>query len=90
MIGMSLSQPDFIIINTHEYWIIWLNNVYAFLFKDDLAKWAEVTGAKAGDLICVLSGETNKVSRGHPSIDRLITIHWINYFKIHARQIIPT
>ncbi|NND11046.1 MAG: aspartate--tRNA ligase, partial [Flavobacteriaceae bacterium] len=29
--------------------------------QEDLAKWAEVTGAEAGDLICVLSGETNKV-----------------------------
>ncbi len=26
-----------------------------------MVKWAEATGAKAGDLICVLSGQTNKV-----------------------------
>ena len=37
------------------------SSVDKFYDKDDLAKWAEVTGAKAGDLICVLSGETNKV-----------------------------
>jgi len=37
------------------------SSVDKFYDQDDLAKWAEVTGAKAGDLICVLSGETNKV-----------------------------
>ena len=37
------------------------SSVDKFYNQDDLAKWAEVTGAKAGDLICVLSGETNKV-----------------------------
>ena len=37
------------------------SSVDKFYDKDDLAKWAEVTGAKAGDLICVLSDETNKV-----------------------------
>lgn len=37
------------------------SSVDKFYDQDDLAKWAEVTAAKAGDLICVLSGETNKV-----------------------------
>ncbi|MCB0398267.1 MAG: aspartate--tRNA ligase [Winogradskyella sp.] len=37
------------------------SSVDKFYDQDDLAKWAEVTGAKAGDLICVLSGDTNKV-----------------------------
>lgn len=37
------------------------SSVDKFYDQNDLAKWAEVTGAKAGDLICVLSGETHKV-----------------------------
>ena len=37
------------------------SSVDKFYDQEDLAKWAEVTGAKAGDLICILSGETNKV-----------------------------
>ncbi|AZJ34660.1 aspartate--tRNA ligase [Tenacibaculum singaporense] len=37
------------------------SSVDKFYDQDDLAKWAEATGAKAGDLICVLSGNTNKV-----------------------------
>ncbi|WP_425076164.1 aspartate--tRNA ligase [Psychroserpens sp. S379A] len=37
------------------------SSVDKFYDQDDLAKWADVTGAKAGDLICVLSGPTNKV-----------------------------
>ncbi len=37
------------------------SSVDKFYDQDDLAKWAEVTGAKKGDLICVLSGDTNKV-----------------------------
>ena len=37
------------------------SSVDKFYDQDDLAKWATKTGAKAGDLICVLSGETNKV-----------------------------
>jgi len=37
------------------------SSVDKFYDQDDLAKWAEVTGAKAGDLICVLSGNSNKV-----------------------------
>lgn len=37
------------------------SSVDKFYDQDDLAKWAEVTGAKKGDLICVLSGATNKV-----------------------------
>lgn len=37
------------------------SSVDKFFDQDDLAKWAEATGAKSGDLICVLSGETNKV-----------------------------
>ena len=37
------------------------SSVDKFYDQDDLAKWAEVTGAKPGDLICVLSGNTSKV-----------------------------
>jgi len=37
------------------------SSVDKFYDQSDLAKWAEITSAKAGDLICVLSGETNKV-----------------------------
>ncbi|WP_299333561.1 aspartate--tRNA ligase [uncultured Psychroserpens sp.] len=37
------------------------SSVDKFYDQEDLAKWAEFTGAKAGDLICVLSGNTNKV-----------------------------
>ena len=37
------------------------SSVDKFYNQEDLAKWAEATGAKIGDLICVLSGETNKV-----------------------------
>ena len=37
------------------------SSVDKFYDQEDLAKWAEVTGAEKGDLICVLSGETNKV-----------------------------
>ncbi|EDP97129.1 aspartate--tRNA ligase [Kordia algicida OT-1] len=37
------------------------SSVDKFYDQEDLAKWADVTGAKAGDLICVLSGHTNKV-----------------------------
>ena len=37
------------------------SSVDKFYDQDDLAKWAELTNAKPGDLICVLSGETNKV-----------------------------
>jgi aspartyl-tRNA synthetase len=37
------------------------SSVDKFYDQDDLAKWAAATGAKPGDLICVLSGETNKV-----------------------------
>jgi len=37
------------------------SSVDKFYDQDDLAKWAEITGAKAGDLVCVLSGDTNKV-----------------------------
>ncbi|WP_370000805.1 aspartate--tRNA ligase [Winogradskyella sp.] len=37
------------------------SSVDKFYDQDDLAKWAEVTNAEPGDLICVLSGETNKV-----------------------------
>jgi len=37
------------------------SSVDKFYNQEDLAKWAEKTGAKAGDLICVLSGLTNKV-----------------------------
>ncbi|WP_026450918.1 aspartate--tRNA ligase [Aequorivita capsosiphonis] len=37
------------------------SSVDKFYDQEDLAKWAEVTDAKAGDLICVLSGDKNKV-----------------------------
>ena len=37
------------------------SSVDKFYDQEDLAKWAETTGAKPGDLICVLSGQTNKV-----------------------------
>jgi aspartyl-tRNA synthetase len=37
------------------------SSVDKFFNQEDLAKWAETTGAKPGDLICVLSGEKNKV-----------------------------
>lgn len=37
------------------------SSVDKFYDQDDLAKWAEATGAQPGDLICVLSGDTNKV-----------------------------
>ena len=37
------------------------SSVDKFYDQEDLAKWAEKTGAKAGDLICVLSGNTSKV-----------------------------
>ncbi len=37
------------------------SSVDKFYDQKDLAKWAEKTGAKKGDLICVLSGEINKV-----------------------------
>ncbi len=37
------------------------SSVDKFYDQEDLAKWATATGAKAGDLICVLSGATTKV-----------------------------
>ncbi|WP_430410710.1 aspartate--tRNA ligase [Kordia sp.] len=37
------------------------SSVDKFYDQEDLAKWAAITGAKPGDLICVLSGNTNKV-----------------------------
>lgn len=37
------------------------SSVDKFYDQDDLAKWADVTGAKPGDLVCVLSGDTKKV-----------------------------
>ncbi|ADV49065.1 aspartate--tRNA ligase [Cellulophaga sp. E16_2] len=36
------------------------SSVDKFYDQEDLAKWAEVTNAKPGDLICVLSGDANK------------------------------
>ncbi|MEM9362666.1 MAG: aspartate--tRNA ligase [Bacteroidota bacterium] len=36
------------------------SSVDKFYDQEDLAQWAEVTGASAGDLICVLSGRTNE------------------------------
>ncbi|SDB59172.1 aspartyl-tRNA synthetase [Flavobacteriaceae bacterium MAR_2010_188] len=46
------------------------SSVDKFYDQEDLAKWAEVTGAKAGGLICVLSGDKNKV-RGQLSALRM-------------------
>ena len=37
------------------------SSVDKFYDQEDLAKWAEKTGAKAGDLICILSGKKTKV-----------------------------
>ncbi|WP_299156609.1 aspartate--tRNA ligase [uncultured Tenacibaculum sp.] len=37
------------------------SSVDKFYDQEDLAKWAEKTGAKPGDLICILSGNTTKV-----------------------------
>ncbi len=37
------------------------SSVDKFYDQEDLAKWAAATGANPGDLICVLSGNTNKV-----------------------------
>ena len=37
------------------------SSVDKFYDQEDLAKWAEVTGAQKGDLVCILSGDTNKV-----------------------------
>ena len=37
------------------------SSVDKFYNQEDLANWAKATNAKTGDLICVLSGETNKV-----------------------------
>ena len=37
------------------------SSVDKFYDQEDLAKWAKITGAKTGDLICVLSGQTDKV-----------------------------
>ncbi|WP_422349795.1 aspartate--tRNA ligase [Flagellimonas sp.] len=36
------------------------SSVDKFYDQEDLTQWADVTGAKAGDLICVLSGNTNE------------------------------
>ncbi len=37
------------------------SSVDKFFDQEDLSKWAEITGANSGDLICVLSGEADKV-----------------------------
>ncbi len=46
------------------------SSVDKFYDQADLASWAKVTGAQKGDLICVLSGEKNKV-RGQLSALRM-------------------
>jgi aspartyl-tRNA synthetase len=46
------------------------SSVDKFYDQDDLKKWAEKTGSKAGDLICILSGNTDKV-RSQLSILRM-------------------
>ena len=37
------------------------SSVDKFFNQEDLSKWAEITDANSGDLICVLSGDTDKV-----------------------------
>ncbi|MDA9874635.1 aspartate--tRNA ligase [Flavobacteriaceae bacterium] len=37
------------------------SSVNKFYDQDDLRKWSEITGAQSGDLVCVLSGPTDKV-----------------------------
>ena len=37
------------------------SSVDKFYDQDDLRKWGEITGAQSGDLVCVLSGPTDKV-----------------------------
>ncbi|MDG1284821.1 MAG: aspartate--tRNA ligase [Flavobacteriaceae bacterium] len=37
------------------------SSVDKFYDQDDLRKWSEITGAQSGDLVCVLSGLTDKV-----------------------------
>lgn len=37
------------------------SSVDKFYDNEDLETWANITGAKSGDLICILSGETHKV-----------------------------
>ncbi|MDC1327175.1 aspartate--tRNA ligase [Ulvibacter sp.] len=37
------------------------SSVDKFYSQEDLGKWAETTGANQGDLICILSGDKNKV-----------------------------
>lgn len=37
------------------------SSVDKFYDQEDLGRWADITGAQPGDLICVLSGDTNKV-----------------------------
>ncbi|MEM1340356.1 MAG: aspartate--tRNA ligase [Bacteroidota bacterium] len=46
------------------------SSVDKFYDQEDLAAWAQVTGAQAGDLICVLSGEAN-TTRGQLSALRM-------------------
>lgn len=46
------------------------SSVDKFYDEADLKKWAEITGAKSGDLICVLSGIADKV-RGQLSVLRM-------------------
>lgn len=46
------------------------SSVDKFYDQDDLANWAKATGAQGGDLICVLSGDKNKV-RGQLSALRM-------------------
>lgn len=46
------------------------SSVDKFYDQDDFAQWAEKTGAKPGDLICVLSGDSRKV-RGQLSALRM-------------------
>ncbi|SEL24367.1 aspartyl-tRNA synthetase [Aquimarina amphilecti] len=46
------------------------SSVDKFYDQSDLSKWAEITEAKPGDLICVLSGQENKV-RGQLSALRM-------------------
>ena len=56
------------------------SSVDKFYDQDDLANWAKGTGAKAGDLICVLSGDTN-ATRGQLSALRMEMAERLNLRK---------
>ena len=51
------------------------SSVDKFYAHDDFSKWAEITGAKKGDLICVLSGISAKVRTQHSALRMEIAEH---------------